>query len=73
MQQNFWLDPPVIRGVKIRWHQRQHACETGFWAGSRTGGTKPLLNFIVIAAGGIDGFPNCLTISEVFIIQPIYR
>ena len=23
VEQNFWAEPPVVRGVKTRWHQRQ--------------------------------------------------
>jgi hypothetical protein len=41
VQQNFWVDPPVERGVNIRSHHRQRASIAGFWAGSSHGVTDP--------------------------------
>jgi hypothetical protein len=73
VQQNFWLDPPVVRSVKVRSHHRQHASEVGFCAGSSAVRTRPLLEFTVMAAAGIGEFGDWVTDSKVSTIQPIYR
>jgi hypothetical protein len=72
VQQNFWLDPRVARGVNFRWHQRQHVSESGFCVGSSAVRTRPALEFAVIAVAGIGEFGNCLTNSKASNMQPIY-
>ena len=72
VQQNFWLDPPVVRSVKVRSHHRQHASEVGFCAGSSAVRTRPLLEFTVIATATIGKFGNWVADSKISAIQPIY-
>jgi hypothetical protein len=45
VQQNFRIDSPVIRGVKVRWHHRQCGATGGSGAGSSSSTlvTDPLL------------------------------
>ena len=61
MQQNFWVDPPVARGLKARPHHRQQACEPGRGVGSGIAVTDPSRPFAAIR------------ISEIFAIAPSYK
>jgi hypothetical protein len=75
VQQNFWADPPVERGVKVRWHHKQGVLK-GFEAGScpatdslqRSAATTVWLVGInaVFTAPEIDHSPDLLRSSEVF-------
>ena len=49
VQQNFCIDPPVARGVKIRPHQRQQVLQaTGCGVSSQIAATDPLPPFVVV-------------------------
>ena len=72
MEQNFWLDPPVVRGVNVRPHHRQGPSGVGFRACSSAGVGKPP-PFMVIAATDIDEAGNSSANSKVSIIQPVYH
>jgi hypothetical protein len=61
VEQNFWADPPVARGLKARPHQRQEACKTGFESCSRAEVADPISPF---AAFGIP---------EVFVMGTLYE
>jgi hypothetical protein len=71
VQQNFWADPPVARGLKARPHHRQHGFGVGFFAASSAEATGSPLNFVVIAGAEVGKFGNC-SISSESSIQTIY-
>jgi hypothetical protein len=71
VQQNLWVDPPVVRGVNVRPHHRQRPSGVGFRAGSSAGVGKPL-PFIVIAFADIEEPANSSTNSKVSTIKPMY-
>jgi hypothetical protein len=79
VQQNFWADPPVARGVKVRSHHRQQASQAGFGAGSSAAITDPLPPFAatterltgtnaVFAAAEINDSGDFVRKSKVFAI-----
>ena len=71
VQQNFWLDPPVVRRANVRSHQRQRPSEVGFWVFSSAGVGNPL-RFLVTAATEIDEAANSSANSKLSTIQPVY-
>jgi hypothetical protein len=72
VQQNFWVDPPVVRGVNVRPHHRQQSSRAGFWADSSPGVTDPLPQFPVIAVAEFDDLGNCSTTPKVYAMTTIY-
>ena len=84
MQQNFWVDPPVVRGVNVRAHHRQQASQAGCGAGSSAAVTDPLPRFTVnterrsrinavFVAADIDAPKNLSMASAVFSILISYK
>jgi hypothetical protein len=49
VQQNLWVDPPVIRGENVRSHHRQHVFQaTDCGVGSQIAATDPVPPFLVV-------------------------
>ena len=83
-QQNFWVEPPVERGVNARPHHRQRASQAGFRSSSSAAITGKPLRFegtsvwfagrnTAFAAAEIGGSEGFVRNSEVFVITRLYK
>jgi hypothetical protein len=62
VQQNFWVDPPVVRGVNVRPHHRQQVLQaTDCGVGSQIVATDPVPPFAVVNT------------SKIFIMRALYE
>jgi hypothetical protein len=81
---NFWVDPPVVRGVNVRAHHRQEASQAGFRSSSSAAVTGKPPRFkgtsvwlagrnTAFTAAEIDGSEAFVRNSEVFVITRSYK